>query len=113
MHRTLHIAALSALLTTMDIAPCRAGDPIRSPQVEVTFPPAVEYMNVRVFGEDPIGRVLIEIIDYQGRTYFHEESATYTSEVIRRLRKDAFPKRPLIIRVMTQRFEITRPFSIS
>ncbi len=112
MRKTLHSVFFASLLSTLPAAQANAGLPGGTARVEVTCTRSSAFVNVSINSDRPIGKVVIEVVDEKGRTWYKEEGKALTPELIRRLDKGGFPKAAMTLKVTAKDFEVSRPFKI-
>lgn len=112
MLQTLRPVLLLVLLSSMAPAFAVPGDPGSKARVDVSCSRSSAFVNVSISSDRPIGKVVIEVVDASGRTWYKEEGKALTPELIRRLDKGGFPKSDLTLIVTSKDFEVSRPFKV-
>ncbi len=112
MYRSIRVFSLALLLSSFSEATAEPGMPEGSARVAVSCSRASAFISVSINSDRPIGKVLIEVVDAEGRTWYREEGKALTPELIRRLDKGGFPRTALTLNVRAKDFEVTRPFTV-
>jgi len=86
--------------------------PPEGARVEVTCSRSSAFVSVSINSDRPIGKVVIEVVDEKGRTWYKEEGKALTPELIRRLDKGGFPKAAMTLKVTAKDFEVSRAFKV-
>lgn len=107
--RVFLIALLLSSASSIYATPVPSDGPAR---VEVACSRGSAFVSVSINSYRPIGKVVIEVVDAQGRTWYKEEGKALTTELVRRLDKGGFPKAALTLKVRAKDFEVSRPFTI-
>lgn len=112
MYRSIRVLLFALLVTSSSYASAAPGIPEGSARVAVSCSRASAFISVSISSDRPIGKVLIEVVDAEGRTWYKEEGKALTPELIRRLDKGGFPKSALTLNVRAKDFEVSRPFTV-
>ncbi len=112
MHETLRTILFALLLASTPVVQAEPGVSDGTTRVDVSCSRSSAFVNVSINSDRPIGKVVIEVVDAQGRTWYKEEGKALTPELVRRLDKGGFPKAALTLKVRAKDFEVTRPFTI-
>lgn len=111
MRKLLRSVFFASLLSAIPAAHALPALP-EGTRVEVTCTRSSAFVSVSINSDHPIGRVVIEVVDQQGRTWYKEEGKALTPELIRRLDKGGFPKAAMTLRVTAKDFEVYRAFKV-
>lgn len=111
MRKSLRSVFFASLFSTVASAHAWPGLP-EGARVEVTCSRSSAFVSVSINSDRPIGKVVIEVVDEMGRTWYKEEGKALTPELIRRLDKGGFPKSALTLRVTARDFEVSRAFKV-
>lgn len=112
MRQTLRVFLLALLLSSVPSLHAASFVPEGSARVDVACSRASAFVSVSINSYRPIGKVVIEVVDAQGRTWYKEEGKALTPELVRRLDKGGFPKAALTLKVRAKDFEVSKPFTI-
>jgi hypothetical protein len=112
MRKSLRTVLFASLLSTFPIAQAISGVPDGTARVEVTCTRSSAFVNVSINSDRPIGKVVIEVVDEKGCTWYKEEGKALTPELIRRLDKGGFPKAAMTLKVTAKDFEVSRSFKV-
>lgn len=112
MRLPLRYLLLALLLSSTRGSQAAPGESDGTARVNVTCSRSSAFVNVSINNYRPIGKVVIEVVDAQGRTWYKEEGKALTPELVRRLDKGGFPKASLTLKVRAKDFEVSRPFTI-
>lgn len=112
MRKVLLPVLMASLVSSASWARPTPGHPEGAARVEVTCTRASAFVNVSINSDRPIGKVVIEVVDEQGRTWYKEEGKALTAELIRRLDKGGFPRKQMTLKVTAKDFEVSRPFKV-
>jgi len=112
MRKPLRAVLFASLLTSLPVVHGSPGRPDSKARVEVTCSRNSAFVNVSINSDRPIGKVVIEVVDEMGLTWYKEEGKALTPELIRRLDKGAFPKKAMTLKVSAKDFTVSRPFQV-
>jgi hypothetical protein len=112
MRQPLRTILFALLLSAVPAVQATSGLADGTTRVDVTCSRSSAFVSVSINSYRPIGKVVIEVVDAQGRTWYKEEGKALTPELVRRLDKGGFPKAALTLKVRAKDFEVTRPFTI-
>ena len=111
MRKLLRSVFFASLISIVPSAHAWSGLP-EGARVEVTCTRSSAFVSVSINSDRPIGRVVIEVVDEKGQTWYKEEGKALTPELIRRLDKGGFPKAALTLKVTAKDFEVSRAFKV-
>lgn len=112
MRKPLLASFFALMLSSVPVAGAIPGNADGATRVEVTCSRSSAFVNVSINSYRPIGKVVIEVLDDQGRTWYKEEGKALTPELVRRLDKGTFPKGSLTLKVSAKDLEVSRPFTV-
>lgn len=112
MRQSFRVLLLATLLSSVPSIGASPGRPEGTTKVEVVCSRSSAFVSVSINSFRPIGKVVIEVVDAQGRTWYKEEGKALTPELVRRLDKGAFPKAALTLKVSAKDIEASRPFTV-
>ena len=112
MRKTLRTVLFLSLLSTIPAVEAIPGAPDGTARVEVSCTRSSAFVNVSINSDRPIGKVVIEVVDAEGRTWYKEEGKALTPELIRRLDKGGFPRSAMTLKVTAKDFEVSRAFKV-
>ena len=112
MRKTLRTVLFVSLLSIIPAVQAIPGVPDGTARVEVSCTRSSAFVNVSINSDRPIGKIVIEVVDDKGRTWYKEEGKALTPELVRRLDKGGFPKAAMTLKVTAKDFEVTRAFKV-
>lgn len=98
------------LVTAVPAVACREGE--AAAHIAVQCSRSSAFVNVNINSCRRIGKIIIEVVDTQGKVLYREEGKALTPELIRRLDKGGFPRGPLSLRVTAKDFQLSQDFTV-